>query len=98
MCWHAATLGSIGLAMAVRGGLRMKSWPWLLVAAWGFTNCLFSGRRKATYMLAVFAVVLVWRYFRRLTKTQLVAVGLTGAILGVITYQVASNEKTDVYT
>ena len=98
MGWHAATLGSIGLAMAVRGGLRLKSWPWMLVAGWGFMNCLFSGRRKATYMLAVFAAVLVWRYFRRLTKTQLTAVALTSAILAVITYQVASNEKTDVYT
>lgn len=98
MGWHAATLGSIGMAMAVRGGLRLRSWPWITVTAWAFVNCLISGRRKATYMLAVFAAVFVWRYFRRLTTTQLVAIGLTGAVLAGIVYQAASNERSDVYT
>jgi len=49
-------------------------------------------------MLAVFVLVLVWRYFRRLKTTQLVAIGLTGAVMAGIVYQVASNERSDVYT
>jgi hypothetical protein len=97
MGWHAATLGSIGIGMAVRGGMKMRTWPWMLVALWGFVNCLISGRRKAVYMLAVFALVLVWRYFRRLTTTQLAAIAIAGVLMGVIVSRIASDERSSVY-
>lgn len=97
MGWHAATLGSIGIGMVIRGGMKPRTWPWMLVALWGFINCLISGRRKAVYMLAVFALVLVWRYFKRLTTTQLASIVIAGMLMGVIVSRIASNERSSVY-
>lgn len=97
MGWHAATLGSIGIGMSIRGRMQIQSWPWMLVALWGFFNCLISGRRKAVYQLAVFALVLLWRYFRRLTTTQLASIGIAGMLMAGLVYRVASNQHSSVY-
>ena len=37
-------------------------------------NCLISGRRKAVYMVLIFGLAFVWRYFRRMSSTQLALV------------------------
>lgn len=97
MGWHAATLASVGVIMALRNRVLTKAWPWLLVASWGFFNTLISGRRKAIYMFVIFAAVLVWRYFRRLQFAQVMSFGL-GLLLifGVMRYT-ASTERGSVY-
>ena len=98
MGWHAATLSMIGLVMAVRARALQKAWPWMLVTAWGFLNCLISGRRKAVYMVAVFAAAFLWRYIRNLTVTQVATIGVAGlALLGVVT-KMGSDETASVYT
>src|SRR5438128_162498 len=66
MAWHAATLTIIGLIMTLRGKL-LKAWPWMIAIGWGFLSCLLSGRRKAVYMVAVFVIIFLWRYMRRLS-------------------------------
>lgn len=97
MGWHAATLASIGLFMAMRNRVLAQAWPWLLVAGWGFFNTLISGRRKAVYMIVVFAAVLVWRYFRRLQFVQMVSFGIGVLVLfGVMRYT-AGTERGAVY-
>ncbi|HEX9984117.1 MAG TPA: hypothetical protein VGF69_12695 [Thermoanaerobaculia bacterium] len=97
MGWHAATLTAIGIAMAIRGGLGKRAWPWMSVAAWGFFCCMISGRRKAVYFVAAFAGAFLWRYFRRLKVAQLIAIGATGLIMGGIIYQLKNNEESSVY-
>ncbi|HEX2060531.1 MAG TPA: hypothetical protein VHK90_07310 [Thermoanaerobaculia bacterium] len=97
MAWHAATLTSISAAMAVRAGLRFRAWPWMLGAAWGFLSCVLSGRRKALYMVAAFGAVFVWRYFRRFTKAQLVALLVIALALAGVLANIARNERTSVY-
>ncbi|HEX7153860.1 MAG TPA: hypothetical protein VF618_20390 [Thermoanaerobaculia bacterium] len=97
MGWHAATLTSIGIAFAIRGGLGRRTWPWLTVAAWGFFCCMISGRRKAVYFVAAFAAAFLWRYFRRLKMAQLVAIGTTGLLLAGVVFQISRNEESSVY-
>src|SRR5205814_3758281 len=70
MAWHAATLAMIGIAMSIRARHLRSAWPWMAVTAWGVLACFLSGRRKALYMLVVFAVLFVWRYARRLNVPQ----------------------------
>jgi hypothetical protein len=98
MGWHAATLASIGIAMSVRGGFGLRAWPWMLTTAWAFFHCMISGRRKAVYYVAAFALVLVWRYFRRLHFGQVVALLLTGLVMGGVVRQISSREASSVYT
>lgn len=97
MGWHAATLASVGVIMALRNRLFAKSWPWLLVASWGFFNTLISGRRKAIYMFVVFAGVLVWRYFRRLQFAQVMSFALGLLLLFGIVRYTATSERGAVY-
>jgi len=98
MGWHAATLSMIGLVMSVRARTLRSSWPWMLVTAWGFLNCLISGRRKAVYMVAVFAAAFLWRYIRSLTVTQVATIAVAGlTLLGVVT-KMGSDETASVYT
>ena len=98
MGWHAATLASIGILMAVRSRVLTRAWPWALVAGWGFLNCLISGRRKAVYMVAVFALVFFWRYFRRLTSAQISSViGAALAMMAVV-WILGRGEQSRVYT
>lgn len=97
MGWHAAMLTIIGMTMAVRSRALRQAWPWILVAGWGFLNCILSGRRKAIYMVAAFAAVFVWRYLRRLNLGQglaFVAIGLM--MLGVV-HNLKSKEESSVY-
>jgi hypothetical protein len=97
MGWHAATLACIGVIMALRYRAITKSWPWMLAAAWGFLNCVMSGRRKAVYMVAVFAAAFLWRYIRRLKIAEAFAFVLVGAILTLVVHQVRGNEEASVY-
>lgn len=98
MGWHAATLTSIGIIMAVRRGLGARAWPWMLAIGWGFFNCLISGRRKAIYFVMVFAAIFLWRYFRRLRVTQVLGVLLAGAVMFLVVRQLSSAEESSVYT
>lgn len=98
MAWHAGTLTAIGLAMSVRGGLSRRAWPWMGVTAWGFLNCLMSGRRKATYFVVVFVLAFLWRYFRRMQFAQMVAAGVTVIVLALVVTRLSGNEETNVYT
>ncbi|HEY6138864.1 MAG TPA: hypothetical protein VI670_13975, partial [Thermoanaerobaculia bacterium] len=97
LAWHAATLTMIGIAMAIRARLLRWAWPWIGVATWGLVACFLSGRRKATYMVAVFAVVFVWRYVRRLNLAQAVSFVTLGLTLLYAGHRLASSEKAEVY-
>ena len=98
MGWHAATLASIGLLMAMHRKVASRAWPWMVVSGWGFLNCLMSGRRKAIYMIAVFVAVLLWRYVRRLKVSDFLTFVLAAGVIGGVIYQVSSNEDSSVYT
>ena len=98
MGWHAATLACIGLLMTMQRKTLARVWPWMIASGWGFLNCLLSGRRKALYMIAVFAAVLLWRYLRRLKVTDYVTFMLVAIVIGAVMHQVSSNEESSVYT
>ncbi len=98
MGWHAAMLTSIGFAMAVRGGLGRRAWPWFLVTGWGFVNTMLSGRRKAVYFILIFAAVFVWRYFRRMRQAQMLALLSALLVLGLIVRYISTDERTSIYT
>ncbi|HVR40519.1 MAG TPA: hypothetical protein VMU84_15595 [Thermoanaerobaculia bacterium] len=98
MGWHAATLAAICLAMGIKAGVLRRAWPWMLGAGWGFFNCLISGRRKAVYYVAVFALTFLWRYFRKLTAAQVIALALTMVTLGFVARELSKNETSSVYT
>jgi hypothetical protein len=98
MGWHAASLACIGIVMAMSRRVLTKTWPWMLVAGWGFLNCVISGRRKATYMVAVFAAAFLWRYIRRLRVGEIITFVLLGSVAGFVIYQVGKNEEASVYT
>jgi hypothetical protein len=95
---HAAVLAMIGIIMAMRlTGLR-RTWIWMLVTGWGFLNCLLSGRRKALYMIVVFLLAFLWRYFRRLSAVHLLAFSTVGLVIFFVTLRVSQNEQSSVYT
>jgi hypothetical protein len=98
MGWHAAMLTIIGITMAMRARVLTKAWPWIAVAGWGFFNCIISGRRKAIYMVAAFAVAFFWRYVKRLTTAQLSSIILVGLALTAVVYMVSHSEQSSVYT
>lgn len=97
MAWHAATLTSIAIGAVVRAGVSKRSWPWMFAAAWGFYNCMISGRRKAVYYVAAFAIVFLWRYFRSLTVTQFFALAGTALAITWVIHDMQSNEQASVY-
>lgn len=97
MGWHAAMLTIIGVTMALRAKVLSRAWPWMLITGWGFFNCILSGRRKAVYMVAVFAVAFVWRYARRLTATQIVSFASIGLVVAFVLHNLASSQQADVY-
>lgn len=97
MAWHAAMLTAIGITLAVRARALTRAWPWIAVAAWGFFNCIISGRRKAVYMVAVFAIVFVWRFMRRMSTTQLAMIVMLGLALGLVVNEIRSGERSEVY-
>ena len=97
MAWHASMLTCIGIAMALRAGMSRKALLWGGAAAWGFLNCMMAGRRKALYTVAVFCLIFVWRYMRRLKSGQIIAlIGMLIALYGIVNH-LASNEQTSVY-
>jgi hypothetical protein len=99
MAWHASMLTAIGIMMAMRARTLQRAWPWFLVSGWGFLNCIISGRRKAVYMVFVFALFFVIRYVRRLTLTQLISFCFIGATLAGVTYHLAHrSEESSAYT
>lgn len=97
MAWHAATLTIIGIALAVRAGVGRRAWLWFFVVGWGFLNSMLSGRRKALLYLGTFAIVFVWRYFRRMRVSQIVAVILAATILGGVLYTLGGKEDSRMY-
>lgn len=97
MGWHAAMLAIIGITMAVRARALRTGWPWMLVAGWGFLNCVLSGRRKALYMVVAFVVVFVWRYFVRLNITQMVSFGVIALLMLIVVNHLKSKEESSVY-
>jgi hypothetical protein len=97
MGWHAATLTAIAIAMLVRSEMNRRAWPWMLVAGWGFYNCMISGRRKAIYFVAVFGAVFIWRYFRRLKALQVISVVAAALVLALVIHQLRSDETSSAY-
>lgn len=98
MAWHASMLAAIGVAMALRAGLRRQMLIWSAVAGWGFFNCMIGGRRKAIYFVLVFCMAFLWRYLRRVETAQVIAsLGLL-LILYAVVNQLSSDEGTSVYT
>lgn len=97
MAWHAAMLTCVGVAMALKSGAGKWLYLWLASAGWGFFNCMISGRRKAIYFVAVFTLVLLWRYYRRLQNAQIFALIGAAAILGGVVQHLAANEQTSAY-
>ncbi len=63
MGWHAIAVGMLGatLAFAAKGAQR---YLWIAVAAWGVSAAILSGRRKMVTMILIFALVLIWMYWR----------------------------------
>lgn len=98
MAWHAATLTCLAVMMVIRAGISRSAAIWSLAAAWGCFNTILSGRRKAVYMVAIFAAVFVWRYFRRLKIQQVAAFAIAAVAIGLVVHQVASNQDSSVYT
>jgi hypothetical protein len=98
MGWHAATLTMIGIAMMVRKATLQRAWPWMAVTGWGFLNCLISGRRKAVYMVAVFAAAFLFRYIRRLSTSQAMAFGFAALAVFFVVRRVGQDETASVYT
>jgi hypothetical protein len=97
MGWHAAMLAIIGLIMTLRRQTLQRAWIWLLVTGFGILGCFLSGRRKAIYMVAVFALVFLWRYFRRLTAVHLITFVLALGLIAVVIYKISADEKANVY-
>lgn len=97
MSWHAATLTAIGIAMSLRAGVSRRAIPWLAVTAWGFLNSMIGGRRKAIYYVVAFALIFLWRYFRRLQVSQIVALAAAVLLLAGIVRNLASDPGTTVY-
>lgn len=98
MGWHAATLTAIGIAMSVRNRTLKAASPWMVAAAWGFTCCILSGRRKAVYMVAIFSAVFVWRYLRRMTTPQVVTLAFVGILMAFVTHKLSQDEAASAYT
>jgi hypothetical protein len=97
MGWHAATLTAISVAMMVRSEMRKRSWPWMLAAAWGFYNCMICGRRKAIYYVAAFAVVFIWRYFKRLRAAEFAAFVMAGVVSILVIHHLKADEQSKIY-
>lgn len=98
MAWHASMVTVIGVAMALRAGVRRQMVIWSAVAGWGFINCMIGGRRKAIYFVLVFCAAFLWRYFRNVQMGQIVAsIGLL-IIVATVVNSLSSGEATSVYT
>lgn len=97
MALHAATLTSIGIAMALRAGLGKPTILWGGLAMWGFINCMLAGRRKAIYFVVVFVLAFLWRYARRVRTAEIFALVVVLLALYAIVRNLAAGETTSVY-
>jgi hypothetical protein len=97
MAWHAGMLTAISMAMALYVGFGKRMLYWSALAGWGFFNCMIAGRRKAIYFVAVFCLVFMWRYVRRMQNTQIYAVVGLLLVLGGVFEHFASNKESSVY-
>jgi hypothetical protein len=97
MGWHAAMLTIVGMTMALRARVARVAWPWMVVASWGFFNSLISGRRKAVYMVAVFAAAFLWRYIRRVNSSQLLSFAFVGVLMFFTIHRMGQSEESSVY-
>jgi Ca2+/Na+ antiporter len=95
---HAAILTMIGMIMSLRTRSIRRVWIWILVSGWGFFNCLISGRRKALYMIAVFVIAFLWRYVRRLSMPQGIAVAFLSLLMVFVVSKVSHDETSSAYT
>lgn len=98
MGWHAATLACFAIAMVVRAGIRRSALWWSLVASWGCFNAIISGRRKAVYFIAVFAVVFIWRYFHQLETQHVVGFVVAALAIALMVHQISSHKESSIYT
>jgi hypothetical protein len=98
MAWHASMLTVIGVAFALRAGVRRQLLIWSAVAGWGFINCMIGGRRKAIYFVLVFCVAFLWRYLRRVQMAQIFAIIGLLVIVATVLNSLSSGEATSVYT
>jgi len=97
MAWHAGTLAIVGIYFIVRRGLS-ASLLWATVASWGFLNCMLSGRRKMVYMVAVFAVIFLWRQIGRLRSAQIAGIALCAILFAGTFYRISTgDEETSAY-
>lgn len=94
---HAALLTMVGVIMSMRLHGMRRTWIWMLVTGWGFLNCLLSGRRKAVYMIVVFLVAFLWRYFRRLSAVHALAFGTLGLVMVFVLLRVSQNRESSLY-
>jgi len=97
MAWHAGMLTAISMAMALYVGFGKRMLFWSGMAGWGFFNCMIAGRRKAIYFVAVFCVVFLWRYLRRMQNAQIYAVVGLLLVLGGVFEHFAGSEESSVY-
>lgn len=97
MGWHAAMLTIIGMIMTLRLQALRRAWFWVLITGWGILNCLLSGRRKAVYMVAVFTIIFLWRYFRRMTLTHIITFAVALGMIGWVIHKISVDEKSSVY-
>ncbi|MEA2236564.1 MAG: hypothetical protein QOC81_1288 [Thermoanaerobaculia bacterium] len=95
---HAAILTIIGIIMVLRLRTLRRTWIWMLVTGWGFLNCLLSGRRKALYMIVVFVLAFLWRYFRRLSAVHITAFTVLGLVTFFVITRVSEDKDASVYT
>lgn len=97
MALHAATLTSIGIAMALRTGVGRQTLIWGSAATWGFVNCMLAGRRKAIYFVVVFVIAFLFRYARRVRMAEIFALIAVLAVLYGVVRNLAAREETSVY-
>ncbi len=98
MGWHAATLACVAIAMVVRAGIRRSALWWSMVASWGCFNAIISGRRKAVYFIAVFAIVFIWRCFRQLETQHAVGFVVAAIAITLMVHQISSHKESSIYT
>ncbi|HYH08074.1 MAG TPA: hypothetical protein VEK11_13540 [Thermoanaerobaculia bacterium] len=97
MAWHAGMLTVIAIGMALRKGFGRSMLLWGGVAAWGFFNCMISGRRKAIYFVLAFTLLFVWRSVKRIGSGQIVALLGVLLLLGGVIQHFTRAEDTSVY-
>jgi hypothetical protein len=97
MALHAASLTSIGIALALRSGVGKQMLFWSAVSVWGFLSCILSGRRKALYFIAVFVIAFVFRFLKRARIGEVFALLGVLLILAGVIQNISSNERTNIY-